>query len=711
MALTPTIKTNSVGEINRAIRKLSFSKLGPTSSPSFTGLSLTGLTASRLVATNASKVLVSSGLVNWVAGAANEINVADDTNGGVIIGIVDPLASSKGGTGLDTSGVTNGQLLIGNTSGNVWALASLTGTASQITITPGASSITISLPSSVTIGGTLTAGAFTDGTLTITGGNISGADVDISAGTGDYTSIEGSIDVVRTLGVAIYGHTTGGAESAGVKGSSFAGYGIYGTSGATGKAGYFEGGVVIIKTSTPQLKLIHTVTDDEADFYVDGDGDLSITCTGGDISFGDENLTAGTVTVSDVIVNQDDDTTGFQVNGYDDLSGENLSFFINSAGSAVFNSTANMLFSATGTNKGVYLRSNGTGRIQIQDANASGVVRIAGAGAPTRVVGRLAIGKDSNPTQDLDVNANGVIGGGLTVDTPTLVVDAVNHNVGIGLATVDANYKLIIRRAANVNLGIGLQSSELAIAAFNDSLSANIPMRFYASEFNLLNGSVGINTTTPDTKLQVVGTAGFGDDSGNETLISATGDLSFAGTATVFNDLVLPLDSAKVPAANAPNWESFVGNLNAFAYSVGDFQEFTTELVHGYKEGSDFAFHIHGALNALTAQEEKVQFEIEYTIADANQSTGFGDVFPDGSGSLLTAELVVPNATADLTHVFLIVGVDSAGTFGIDATIKGRIRRIAKSAGGNELTGNIFLTQVGVHYEIDTVGSKTVSAK
>ncbi len=191
----------------------------------------------------------------------------------------------------------------------------------------------------------------------------------------------------------------------------------------------------------------------------------------------------------------------------------------------------------------------------------------------------------------------------------------------------------------------------------------------------------------------------------------ADGTLVFNRAATVYNDLVLPLDSARVPAVNAPNWESFVGNLNAFAYQVNDFQEFTTEMIHGYKEGSNFAFHIHGALNALTAQEEKVRFEIEYSIADVNQLTGFGDVFPDGSGSLLIAELVVPDATADLTHIFITIGVDNAGTFGIDATIKGRIRRIAKTAGGNELTGDMFVTQVGVHYENDTVGSRGINAK
>ncbi|KKM28136.1 hypothetical protein LCGC14_1567670, partial [marine sediment metagenome] len=203
--------------------------------------------------------------------------------------------------------------------------------------------------------------------------------------------------------------------------------------------------------------------------------------------------------------------------------------------------------------------------------------------------------------------------------------------------------------------------------------------------------------------IEVQGTGWFGGGT-NYSKFEADGTLVFNGAATVFNDLVLPLDSARVPASNAPNWESFVGNLNAFAYQVNDFQEFTTEFIHGYKEGSDFSFHIHGALNALTAQEEKVRFEIEYSIADVNQSTGFGDVFPDGSGSLLIAELVVPDATADLTNIFIVIGVDNAGTFGIDATIKGRIRRIAKTAGGNELTGDMFVTQVGVHYEMSTVG-------
>lgn len=64
-------------------------------------------------------------------------------------GVTGVLPSANGGLGVDTSGVTNGQLLIGKTSDNSLNLATITGTTDQITVTNGAASITLSTPQGI----------------------------------------------------------------------------------------------------------------------------------------------------------------------------------------------------------------------------------------------------------------------------------------------------------------------------------------------------------------------------------------------------------------------------------------------------------------------------------------------------------------------------------------------------------------------------------
>lgn len=65
-----------------------------------------------------------------------------------------PLTVAQGGSG--QSSYTNGQLLIGNTTGNTLAKATLTGTANQITITNSTGSITLSIPENLLIPTVLT---------------------------------------------------------------------------------------------------------------------------------------------------------------------------------------------------------------------------------------------------------------------------------------------------------------------------------------------------------------------------------------------------------------------------------------------------------------------------------------------------------------------------------------------------------------------------
>jgi hypothetical protein len=97
-----------------------------------------------------------------IGGAASGAN-SDITS---LTGLTTPLAVSEGGTG--QSSFTNGQLLIGNTTGNTLTKASLTA-GSGVSITPGAGSITIAATGS---GGTVT--SVTAGTG-LSGGTITGS--------------------------------------------------------------------------------------------------------------------------------------------------------------------------------------------------------------------------------------------------------------------------------------------------------------------------------------------------------------------------------------------------------------------------------------------------------------------------------------------------------------------------------------------------------
>lgn len=141
-----------------AIQQLA-TALDKDKSPTFASIILSDLTASRLISSDASKKLVSTNLFTWVAGTANEVDIADNGDGTITIGLVNPLIVGKGGTGAATltdhgillgSGTdaitalgvaTNGQLPIGSTGADP-----ILGTLSEgegIDITNGAGTISI----------------------------------------------------------------------------------------------------------------------------------------------------------------------------------------------------------------------------------------------------------------------------------------------------------------------------------------------------------------------------------------------------------------------------------------------------------------------------------------------------------------------------------------------------------------------------------------
>ena len=187
------------------------------------------------------------------------------------------------------------------------------------------------------------------------------------------------------------------------------------------------------------------------------------------------------------------------------------------------------------------------------------------------------------------------------------------------------------------------------------------------------------------------------------------GTLVFNDAATVWDDLYLGFEGSKIPGVNTPTWGAFVGNLNAYTFAVNDYLEpDCTELIHRYKEGSDFDYHIHWATNGVDVTDRYVRWEVEYSFSNMDITDGVGDVYP--APTVVSAETMIPANTPNITNMYTAI----AGIVGADAlmgaTFKSRVRRIA-ATGGAAPSNNPFGLMAGIHIEIDTVGSREIGSK
>lgn len=102
----PNIKPGDWTSVRQVIARLA-SRIGPVSRPTFAGLTITDLTASRLVVTDVNKQLVPGDLADWIAGTANQVIVTDDGDGTITLSTPQDIAASSSPTfaGLTSTGI------------------------------------------------------------------------------------------------------------------------------------------------------------------------------------------------------------------------------------------------------------------------------------------------------------------------------------------------------------------------------------------------------------------------------------------------------------------------------------------------------------------------------------------------------------------------------------------------------------------------------
>jgi len=170
---------------------------------------------------------------------------------------------------------------------------------------------------------------------------------------------------------------------------------------------------------------------------------------------------------------------------------------------------------------------------------------------------------------------------------------------------------------------------------------------------------------------------------------------------TVWEDIRVPVTALRVGAAAAPSWAAFLGNTVTLEFSatLANSVHFSAQLPHNYKQGTDVEFHIHWSPSDTSAGNTR--WVLEYTWAN------IGATFP--STTVMTPFYgAATTTTAD--HIYTDGGDLTGAGKTISSMIVGRLTRQANEA-LDTYNQVCHLHELDFHYQIDTLGSSTETAK
>lgn len=194
-------------------------------------------------------------------------------------------------------------------------------------------------------------------------------------------------------------------------------------------------------------------------------------------------------------------------------------------------------------------------------------------------------------------------------------------------------------------------------------------------------------------------TVEIGTSTQGRTVFEQDGTLVMENDATVWNDVFVELNPAS--AVYAPTYTDYkAGRVITFSDEAAnpDRIHFVTQLPHGYKPGTTIEPHVHWTGEDGTAGQ--VAWKLDYSTCAINGTFGVTNS---------TTTYVVKSTTADY-HEYTDIG-RIAGVSGISTVIMGTLYRDSTAAGDTYNSKSVYLLQFDLHYQSDTIGSRTELTK
>jgi len=210
-------------------------------------------------------------------------------------------------------------------------------------------------------------------------------------------------------------------------------------------------------------------------------------------------------------------------------------------------------------------------------------------------------------------------------------------------------------------------------------------------------GNVGIGTTGPDTKLQVVGDTMFGDDGTNYASFASDGELTLYGTARVTRDLWIDAAGIKAPGAKPATEVSF-GTLETSAWEFSDEgveanQEsvsWRTAIPYDFDRNEGVVIRI--GWGSASTGNCKWQLKYRWFSEDENMTQ-------DGEETLTAVDAA--STTANGLVITTIEGIDAPSA--TDATIMFKLTRLSAD-GEDTISDTVELHGVCFNYTSNKLG-------
>lgn len=167
----------------------------------------------------------------------------------------------------------------------------------------------------------------------------------------------------------------------------------------------------------------------------------------------------------------------------------------------------------------------------------------------------------------------------------------------------------------------------------------------------------------------------------------------------VWDDLRVPVNSVKVPAASYPDWVAYKGGLVlAFGDQAVEGNEeivyFTVQMPHNWKTGSNILPHVHWTVDD-TGSGDAV-WKLTYSWANINS------VFPTETPDTITDTF---DGTSGKHLITSFNEIDASG-MNLSSMLICSLRRNSSNAADTLTSQDIILLEIDIHYQIDRLGSK-----